>query len=92
MNKIHLTLPDRDKLSKNYFRSYYGTSALVTPLGNINLIHQPPEIVIRERIAETLIEQSHPNCDCHICRDYKDKPMDIVYVGPDFDWPGPQYQ
>ena len=90
MNKIYLTVFNRNKLPDDYYRNSYGESAIITRLGHINLIHLdlPSAGVIQQRIAETLCEQSASRCDCPICRKYKNHPLDIVYLGPEIDWPG----
>ena len=90
MNKIHLTIPGRNKLPEDYYRMSYGEAAAITRLGHINLIHLdfPSDATIRERVGETLREQTASKCDCHICRNYKNHPMDIVYLGPETGWPG----
>ena len=90
MNKIHLTIPGRDKLPKDYYRKSYGKSAVITRLGHINLVHLdfPSDETIQERVNETIREQTTSKCGCHICRNYKNHPLDIIYFGSETDWPG----
>ena len=90
MNKIHLTILERHKLPEDYYKKSYGDPAIITRLGHINLIHLdlPSDAIIQERVRETSREQAASKCGCHICRDYKNHPMDIVYLGPETGWPG----
>jgi hypothetical protein len=83
MNKFYLTILDRDRLPEHYYRESYGKTAMITRLGKINIVHLdfPSESTIQERIAEVITEQSSRVCDCTVCREYKDHPLDVIYPG-----------
>ncbi len=39
------------------------------------------------RIKQIMKEQTVMKCDCPICKDYKDQPLDIVYFDEEIELP-----
>lgn len=78
MKKMYMTVLDREKLGKDYYR-HYGSDAQITRLGRINLIHldNPSAEEVKRRIEDAKRE---PACNCAICKDYARHPLDIIYT------------
>jgi hypothetical protein len=70
------------------FKRPYGKNAIVTQLGQVNIVHldRPSKETIRKRIEEVIREEIAGEAffdDCPLCREFQKHPYDIVYYRQD---------
>ena len=68
--------------AEGWHKSIFGEKALVTKLGDVNIVHldKPDEQMIRQRIKEVIKEEIlGGEDDCPLCKEMKGRPYDVVY-------------